>query len=99
MLGPPSRSRWRRKRAVDDPAADHGRDRRDVPDLVGWDGEVVAVEHEQIGEQARPDRAEAVFAEHQVRVAPRVRDEGLLTGERLVEDSLTAKGLAGHRPP
>jgi hypothetical protein len=84
---------------VHHPAADHRGDRGDVPDLVGGDGEVVAVEDQQVGEQARPDRAEVVLPEHQLGVAPRVRDEGLVPGERLVEGPLPAKGPAGHRPP
>jgi hypothetical protein len=39
---------------VDDPGADHGGERGDVPDLAGGDGGVVVVEDQQVGEEAGP---------------------------------------------
>ena len=48
---------------VDDAAAHDGHLRVDLFDLIGGDGQVVAVEYHQIGELAGLDRAEIVFLE------------------------------------
>jgi hypothetical protein len=67
--------------------------------ISGGGGEVVAVEDQQVGEHARPERAQMVLAKHQERVAPGVGDEGLLAGEDRVLALLAAQRPAGHRPP
>ena len=79
--------------------ADKRRHRTDVLDLVGGHGEVVAVEHHEIGEQARPDGAEVVLLEHQQRVAAGGRDQGLFARQGLPLDELAVQGPARDRPP
>ena len=57
---------------VDNPPADHRQQRLDVLDLIRGNGEVVAIEHDEIRELARLDRAEVAFLEDEERIAPRV---------------------------
>src|SRR5437773_2964693 len=49
-------------------ATDHGHDRLDIRNLVHGHGQIVAIEHHEIGVLARRERAEVRFLEHEVGV-------------------------------
>ena len=53
-----SRRRRLKRGIVHDPASNYRHRRFDVFDLLGWDGEIVAIEHYQVRQFARLDRAE-----------------------------------------
>ena len=63
---------------VHDLAVDHGEHRADLLDLHVGHGEVVPIEHDQIGELARLDRADAVFHPQEPAVAAREQAQRLL---------------------
>src|SRR5262245_10588807 len=85
-----------RHRVVHDLAADHRHQRLDVLDLIGWDGEIVAVEHQEIGIFAVRERAEVTLLEQEAGVRARVRDQGFLACDGLPIDLAPADHLAGH---
>jgi len=61
---------------VNDPAADDGEHRADLADLVFGDGEVVAVEHDDIAEPAHLQRAQLVLVGSAEEPAVRAGVEG-----------------------
>src|SRR6185312_3938513 len=65
--------------------AHHGQCRLDTPDPGRRHRHVVAIEHDQIRLLADFERAEVLLLEEQIGVGAGMRDEGLLTGQSLVE--------------
>src|SRR5262245_44153936 len=92
-----ARSPLARRRVPDDLAADHRHHRLNILDLIGGYGEVIAVQHHEIGELARGDGAEIVFLENEIGVVARMRDERVLARDRLFVHDIAADHLAGHR--
>src|SRR5260370_33460691 len=77
------RCRRLKRGIVHDPASHYRHRRFDVFDLLGWNREIVAVEHNQVGKFARLDRTEIVLLENGVRILARVRDQRILAADRL----------------
>src|SRR5436309_1201488 len=63
---------------IDDPPANDGHHGFNVFDLVGRDGQVVAIEHEQVCEPTGLDRAQVVLLEHEVRILASVGNQSVL---------------------
>ena len=61
-----------------DLAADHRQQRPDGLDLACGDGEVVAIEHQQVGVSARRERTEIALLEQEIGVRARMRDQRFL---------------------
>src|SRR5205823_2965460 len=86
-------------RVLGDPAADDGEDGPDEADLVLRNGEVVAVEDDQVAVEARFDRPQRLVVEEPA-VAARRRLQCLLTGDLLPRvDGLAEEVLAGDQEP
>src|SRR5206468_9984953 len=68
---------------IDDPPANDGHHGFNVFDLVGRDGQVVAIEHEQVCEPTGLDRAQVVLLEHEVRILASVGNQSVLATDRL----------------
>jgi hypothetical protein len=82
-----------------DPAADDREDGSDAADLVLRNGEVVAVEDDQVVVEARFDRPQRLVVEEPA-VAARRRLQRLLTGDLLPRvDGLSEEVLAGDQEP
>ena len=81
-------------RPVDPLPAEHGRGRSHLIELVGRNGQRIAVEHDQIGQLAGGDRALPVLAAGDVGAAEGIGAERLLRGQGL---GLFAQVAAGRR--
>ena len=84
--------------SVDDLAVDDGEDRADLLDLRVGHGEVVPVQHDQIGQLAGFDRADLVLHPQEPAVAAREQAERLLARDLLVAvDPVAERVDAGRR--
>src|SRR5262245_206341 len=84
------------RRVVHNLATDHGHQRLDVLDLVGWHREIITVEHQEIGILAARERAEVALLEQEAGIRARMRDQRLLARDGLPIDLASADHLAGH---
>ena len=76
------------QRAMDKPAARSYRgDRTDGKKLIGRDGQVVAVEHHEIGQLAGLEGSKRILPKGQVGVGAGVGDQRLFAGNRRVVDA------------
>ena len=84
---------------VDDSSAHHRHHRLDVLDLIRRNREVVAIQHDEVRELARLDRAEVVLLEDEERVPPRVRDQRVLAADRLPRSTPACRRPSCRSPP
>src|SRR5918994_4946986 len=80
---------------VDPFAAEHGRGRSHLIELMGRDSQGISVEHDQIGQLARGNRALPVLAAGDVRTAKGVGAERLLGCKGLAVFAQIAAGRRG----
>src|ERR1041384_5569812 len=80
----PIRSETRKGfRRVDNLAADHREQRRDRTELIGGNGQIILVQHREIGETPGLQRSAPVIVEGEPGAAPRVEAQRLLARDQL----------------